>query len=151
MDVGPSGPTSSVGGDGKRPRSVGLVASSSAAAAAAAAAAGVIVDAVAEAWEAWDLTAEAEGEGEAAGTGGAQGPIAARTSPFTSAPRGPVGVMVSGSKPDSINSLRTDGHMRPPLVSTRLSVAAGDAAAAAAAGEDAAEEEAVVEAAVGGV
>ena len=40
--------------------------------------------------------------------------MAARTSPLTSAPRGPVGTTVRGSMPLSARSLRTDGHMRPP-------------------------------------
>ena len=55
---------------------------------------------------------------EEAAFGASQSPIAARTSPFTSAPRAPVGVIVSGSNPLSARSLRTDGHMRPPLRSS---------------------------------
>mmetsp|Transcript_751 Transcript_751/g.2916 ORF Transcript_751/g.2916 Transcript_751/m.2916 type:complete len:220 (-) Transcript_751:386-1045(-) len=55
--------------------------------------------------------AAADGEG----TGAAHSPMAARTSPLTSIPRGPVGVIVLGSMPDSARSLRTDGHIRPPV------------------------------------
>mmetsp|Transcript_803 Transcript_803/g.3321 ORF Transcript_803/g.3321 Transcript_803/m.3321 type:complete len:221 (+) Transcript_803:459-1121(+) len=55
--------------------------------------------------------AAADGEG----AGAAHSPIAARTSPLTSIPRGPDGVIVLGSMPDSARSLRTDGHIRPPV------------------------------------
>jgi len=55
------------------------------------------------------------------GMGGAQSPMAASTSPLTSVPRGPEGMMVAGSRPDSVSSRRTDGHRRvsPHDVSAR--------------------------------
>ena len=62
-------------------------------------------------------------------SGGSHSPMAARTSPLTSAPRGPVGAMVRGSMPLSAMSLRTEGHMRPPKRSAGSPAGAGSGSA----------------------